>query len=293
MSKLYAIIAAVVASSTVMTSPAWADYVSDREAAVALLRGGKAESAFAAFTKLAETAVSDYQKSDALEQAALCADRLKQFDRALELAKKIPLPAYSKNCQMEILLSNGKRDEVVAKFKDEDFTTWPESIRSQAYYLRGHAHHDAKQGAAAVHDLTQAVEFSTNSNTQGFCLNMIGDSYVNLLKDDAQALVAYRRTYQVGTIYKQCQAAISCSEILKRQQKFSAAVEEFNRLKLADIEAPVWHGRVLASWGEALAAAGKPTEARAKYEAALQLEGLPENVKQACEQALEKLKTKS
>ena len=287
-------IAVIVAMSTlVFFSPLQADYISEREAALVLLKSGQPETAFVAFTKLAETATSDFQKSDALEQAALCADRLKQFDRALELARKIPLPAYSKNCQMEILLNNGKCGEVVAAFQDEDFTTWPESIRGHAYYLRGHAHHDAKNGVPAVHDLTQAVEFITNSNTQGFCLNLIGDSYLNLLQDDEQALQAYRRTYKLGTIYKQCQAAISVAEILKRQRKFATAAEEFSRLQLDPAMAPVWHGNVLVAWAEALAAAGKPQAGLAKCQAALALNGLPSDVRQRCEQAIQKLKAES
>ena len=55
------------------TACASADYIADREAAVKLVEAGKHEEALAAFTKMGAGDVTDFQKSDALEQAAACA----------------------------------------------------------------------------------------------------------------------------------------------------------------------------------------------------------------------------
>ena len=80
-----------------------ADYPSERNEALALVQAGKDAEALVAFTNMAGSASSELQKSDALEQAAGCANRLKQYDRALELAKAIPIPAVSKKCRMTLL----------------------------------------------------------------------------------------------------------------------------------------------------------------------------------------------
>ena len=275
------------------TTAAQADYLSERAAAVKLLKAEKVDEAFAAFSQLAEAAVGDVQKSDALEQAALCADRLQKFDRAWELAREIPKPAHSKNCQMTLLLNHRKWDELIATYKDEDFSKWPESIRGQGYLSRGHAYYYLKNGSPAVQDLSLAVEFITDHNTRGYCLNLVGDAYHDFLKDDEKALAAYRRTYQTGTIYKHCHAAIQIAEILKGQKKYAAALEEFGRLQLDDATAPVWRGKVLLAWGEALFTAGKPAEALLKYDAVMHIEDLPADIKQRCELAIQKAKADS
>lgn len=290
-SKRMAMIALVLAVSG--TAAIRADYLSDRAAAVKLLKSGKTEEAFTAFSQLAKVAVGDVQKSDALEQAALCADRLQKSDSALELARQIPKPAHSKNCQMTLLQNHSQWDELIAKFQDEDLSKWPESIRGQGYLARGHAYYYLKNGAAAVHDMSQAAEFITDNNTRGYCLNLVGDAYHDFLKDDEKALAAYRKTYRTGTIYKHCHAAIQIAEILKKQKKYAAAVEEFGRLQLDDATASVWRGKVLLAWGEALFAAGKTAEALDKYDAVLKLDDLPADVKQRCELAIQKAKTGS
>jgi len=55
-----------------------ADYVADRDAAMKLVWAGKHEEALAAFARMAASAKSDVQKSDALAQAVLCAISLKK-----------------------------------------------------------------------------------------------------------------------------------------------------------------------------------------------------------------------
>ena len=107
----------------------WTDYLADRRAALALVQAGKNDEALTAFTNMAGSAASELQKSDSLEQAAGCANRLKQYDRALDLAKSIPLPAVSKKCRMSLLGENRKYSELIAEFKTEDIDEWPETSR--------------------------------------------------------------------------------------------------------------------------------------------------------------------
>lgn len=270
-----------------------AGYVEERKAGLALVAAGKNEEALAGFIRMAETAGSDLQKSDALQQAALCADRLKQYDRAIELAKQIPLAPQSKTCQMQIMDNARKWQDLVDKFKNEDIDGWPESIKGEAFVRRGFAHFVAKNGEAAAQDLQQAVEFITDLNSKGLCLNQLGDTYRTLLKDDDRAIAAYRRTHTTGNIYKKCQAAISVADILLQKQKYDAAIRELQRIDMDQVSVPYWRGAMLSAFGRALASAGKKVEAIARYREALELKDLPDGSRQECEKALQALQAGS
>lgn len=71
----------VLSTATVLTGR-----IEDRQTAAAFMKAEKHGEAITAFVKLAEAAASDDQKIDALAQAVLCAEGLKQYDRAPELA---------------------------------------------------------------------------------------------------------------------------------------------------------------------------------------------------------------
>src|SRR5690348_9010219 len=108
-------------------SLAWADYVGDRQAAMELVKAGKTEAALAAFVKMSQGTVTAEQKSDALTQAAESASQLKQFDRAMELARQIPIAGVSKACQMHLLTEDHRWQEIVDGFKNEEIENWPDS----------------------------------------------------------------------------------------------------------------------------------------------------------------------
>ena len=74
---------------------AQADYLSDRKAALAQVQAGKDSDALALFVKMAEGPYTDFQKSDALGQAAWCACRLKRNDQAMEPWLDEALATYS------------------------------------------------------------------------------------------------------------------------------------------------------------------------------------------------------
>lgn len=273
-----------------LAASASSDYVIDRKAAVALVAARKYDEALAAFIRMSEYAETDLQKSDALQQAALCADALKQPDRAAELARKIPLAPVSKTCLMQILENGGQWQEIVDKFKDEDFDTWPERLRGDACLRRGYAYQRIKNGAAAASDFNHAAEYITDLNTKGYCLNLLGDTYRFLLQDDDRAVSAYRKTYAAGNIYKHCQAAINIADILRQQKKYAAAVEEFRNVDMEQVMAPFWRGSLLCAQAQALGAAGRKAEAIATCQAALQLKDLPDEARKRCEAALKELK---
>ena len=266
-----------------------ADYLSDRKAAMELVRAGQHEEALSAFLKMADNTASDVQKSDALEQAAMRAQSLKRYDQALELARRIPLAPAAKTVEMRFLSEARKWREILDAFKNEDLDSWPEYVVGEASQLRGNACYQLGDGQGAAADLTRAAEYLTDSNSKGLALNALGDTYAALLKDDLQAVVAYRRVYQTDNVYKRSAAAMSVAAILARQNKLAEALLELETIDLDKVKHPYWRGRMLTTYGSLLAQQGKRAAAIVKYREAVQLQDLPPAQKSAYETALKDL----
>lgn len=268
---------------------ALADYPADRKAALALANSGKTEEAIAAFLKLTEGKVTDFQKSDALEQAVLLALRLNKYDRATELAKQIPMAPVSKLSQMRILMAQRKWQEVLDTFKDEDLSTWPDSVIGEAAWSRGQAALYTKNGEQAVKDLSKAPDYLNETNAKGLALIDLGSAYV-LVKNDDAALAAYRKVYATGNVYKHCQAASNAAAILVRQGKLDEATKELDKIDMKAVDAKnYWVDNLLIAYGGILAKQGKKTEAAAKYNEALSNKELHPSLKNAAVAGLKAL----
>lgn len=267
------------------------DYIVDRKAAMELMKARKYEEALAALTKMANGEVTDFQKSDAMEQAAYCCDRLKRYDQAMETAKEIPLEAVSKTVQMTLMYRNRKWKEVIEQFGNEDINAWPDTVKSKAYRARGGSASRIKDGKLAVADLTKAAEYTMNRNDRGRVLNALGDAYRVLLKDDDKAIETYRRTYTESHGYKQCHAVIAVSGILSDRGKSQEALKELDQIDLDKIKG-YWKAALLGAHGRALAAAGKKTEAIARYKEALQIKGVSGGQAKAYQVAIKELEKK-
>ncbi len=267
-----------------------ADYVTDRDAAMRLVWAGRHEEALAAFTKMAGDAKSDVQKSDALEQAVLCAIAVKKYDEAEELIRQIPLAPVSKTCRMRVLSANRKWQELADTFKDEDIDGWPEDVKGDAFHLRGGAYYSLKDGKNAEADLKRAAEYLYEDNSKGLALNALGDTYQLLLKNDALAIETYRRVYKTAALYKQCQAAISIAGIFRRQGKPDEALRELSTIDMAKVTVPYWRAAMLAAFGDALAGQGKKADAIARYNEALQVPDIHAGQKEAYEKEIRRLR---
>jgi len=248
-------------------------------AAEKLGRDGQQQEAVAAFTSLAAEAKSDFQKSDALEQAAAWAGALKQYDQALELAKQIPLPASSKYCRMKILLESGKHKELIAEFKDENFEEWPESLVGNGYYSRGSAYRAAGNAEAAAKDLERTLG---NIDPDGFfhvrVLNELGGVY-QALKQEDKALEAHRQVVNASAykgIYTFCQSVVTASNMLIRQGKYDEALAEIKKFDPLPASG-TYRTQALEIYGDIFAGQGKKEEALAKYKEALQDKGISKN----------------
>ncbi|MFA7159390.1 MAG: hypothetical protein WC299_08820 [Kiritimatiellia bacterium] len=255
-----------------------ADYVAEREKAVKLMYSGGQSEALTIFTNLAAGASSDFQKSDALELAANCANALRKHDLALELAGQIPMPGVSKQCRMNILLNAGKYADLIAAFKAEDIESWPagESVIARGLYCRGSAYARLKDGAAAEADLKKAAGYHTGDIIiAGGILFALGNNYRDNLKDNARALEAYKMIIDnMKSFYAYNFVLLQAAVILRGQGKHDEALK---LLASADLSRsnPNTLVNFLGEWGETLAGQGKKTEAAAKYNEALAVKEIP------------------
>jgi len=266
-----------------------ADYLSDRKAAMELVKGGTNKAALILFVRMAEGQFTDFQKADALEQAALCANRLKQYDQALELAKRIPLEAVSKKCRMNLLRENGKYTELIAEFKGEDIENWPESVRGDALYSRGTAYYKLKDGKSAEADLKKAVDYIDDEYTMGIAWLTMGHNYRGNLKDDQKALEAYAQVINMMRGgWCSLTAVISSSDILCKQGKFEEALQILGKVDMKK-HAGGNLCLLLSAHAEILAGQGKKAEAIAKLNEAITVKDIPASYKAAYEKRLQAL----
>jgi len=106
--------------------PTVTDHIIAGRAAAELTRARKWDEALAAYLEMAEAEkISDFRKSDALQQAARCAAILRDYERAEELAGQIPIESVAKTAQMQNLAAQRKWTEIVVQFGDEDLSQWP------------------------------------------------------------------------------------------------------------------------------------------------------------------------
>ena len=268
-----------------------ADYLSDRKAALELVKGAKNEEALLLFTKMAEGPYTDFQKSDALEQAAMTAQALKKGDQAMELAKRIPLVPASKTVQMRLMNDTRNWQGIVDAFKNENIEDWPEELIGEASHLRGQAYYQIRDGKATVADLEKAAEYLTDSNSKGLALNMLGDTYASLLKDDARALETYRSVYKNPNIYKAGAAAMGAAGILAKQNKLDEAMSELKTIDMDKVTHPYWRASLLAAYGGILSKQGKKSEAISKYKEAAELKDIPASQKALYEKIIKDFET--
>jgi len=188
---------------------AWAEkFVATENAAEALTKAGKDAEALAAYVDLVEnTPMSDRLKSDVLEKASLCAQRLKDYGKAMQLAEKIPVAPLSMHRQMQLMLEQEQYVALLAAFSQKAMGgrnfhqsfIYPEQedVMADLYYYRALAYIHAGNLAAAEADLRvmndkrQQLAYRSGEAIHDLTWLRLGDFYRTQLKDDDKALEAY------------------------------------------------------------------------------------------------------
>ena len=188
---------------------AWAEeFLAAENAAEALAKAGKDAEALAAYTDLLKNLpMSDRLKSDVLEKASLCAQKLKDYDKAMQLAKEIPVAPLSMHREMQLMLEQEQYDALLAAFTQKAMGgrnfhqsfMYPEQedVMADLYYYRALAYIHASNLEAAEADLKvmsdkrRQLQYRSGEAIHDLTWLRLGDFYRTHLKDDDKALEAY------------------------------------------------------------------------------------------------------
>ena len=132
-----------------------ADFTDDFQNALKLYNEGKNAEACEKFMELVKPAPNTGSKSDTLYYAAMSAIKMQQFEKAEELIGQIQRESSKKLCQMNLMLAQGKLNELVKVFKDEDFTKWADFNIHDGLIARGVAYMRLNQYAEALKEMSK------------------------------------------------------------------------------------------------------------------------------------------
>ncbi|MCB1061807.1 MAG: DUF4838 domain-containing protein, partial [Verrucomicrobiae bacterium] len=259
-------------------APPEPDFLETNRVATDLARKGKHEDALTAFVAIAAGKVTDFQKSAALEQAAISARILKDFERAEKLAEQIPIEAVSKTVHMENLLGQRKAEELIAEFGEEKIESWPFWKTADGYDARGRAFSEVGNGDRAESDLTRALELVTDPADWLNLLMAIGINREKNLKDPTAALDAYRQMVTAkkntgsATYYRGVQSA---ARLMQESGDFDGAIATLKQVDYGKLSG-VWGGTFPLQVADTLLAAGKKEEALTTYQSVANNAQVPE-----------------
>lgn len=249
------------------------NYPSLRRAATALVHAGEHAKALEAFEQLVNEATTPLQRSDALEQAALCAQRLKMNDKAVELAKQIPLVPESTTLQMLLLLDNKQAQQLVDDYQNQTMDDWSREKAGEACFYRGQAYVSLNMTDKAAQDLQFAVDNLPRGKSQSHALVMLGDLNKTKLNNPDKAIELYTQAIELERKRAQWEwlcftAKINCAATLTQQKKFDQALQILTQDDLGDSKGH-WQVAMRCAQGDVHAAKGDLDQARELYQQAL------------------------
>lgn len=180
--------------------------------------------------------------------------------------------------RMKALYQDRKWKELIEQFGADDFSAWPVNMQdnaSEAFHLRGQIYSFLKNGPKAEADLKAALKLAPKIPAIWLTL---ADNYTNNMKDDEQALTAYRQAFAIsgkGNGWQPLTATISIARLLTDQVKTDEALAVLKQYGDMEGMAPVWKIKMLRAYGHVYAAQGKEKESLAKFREALELESKP------------------
>jgi len=172
---------------------------------------------------------------------------------------------------MRELSKNDRWMGLIEEFENEDFSAWPEA--AEAFHMRGVGYLHLKDAPKAERDLKEAVE---RDPEEGFFWYNLAETCHALLKDDARALDAYRKAFELEDNFgwMPAAAAVKAVNILLYQVRNDEALDILRRYRDEDMEKlpPYWRFHILRAYARTYAAQGREAEARVKFRQALIVE---------------------
>ena len=203
---------------------------------------------------------------------------MRDFDKALGLARRIPLKPTSLRTQMRLIYESPRRMEVVERFGKEDIGSWPEKDAGPAFYYLGDTYARMRKGKEAVENLNKALENRSAGYMRGQAALTLAQTYSNVLRDRDKALEAFLQAQKVekgrdrwGWVY--LSSVTSAAAILRDQKKCDEALKMLSRVDVGKMGNSYWKSAMLVAYGRVYAARGDRAKALAKFKDALAVMG--------------------
>jgi hypothetical protein len=267
---------------------ALAGFEAGLRAAGAMCQERKHEEAIRAYVKLGEGRSDPDERYQAISAAAVCARlHLGSEVRALDLCQRIRAQPHVKACRATVYQWATSPREVLKEFRDEDFSTWPESLAAIGYAVRASAHYNMENGPKAARDFLRSFQFA-KSYAKWSALQRLGDTFWRLLDDEILAEACYRKCMSdFGGGWPGLQARVNLGELLVSQKRYDLALQ---CLSGAPGAGGYWKAAMLMGTAKVHIAAGRKSEATAALKQALATAGLYPSQKTECEALLSTLK---
>ncbi len=246
------------------------------------------EEAIAVYENLGENAKNDQDDQYYMFTASeIALKSLKDQEKAFKLAERVKNPER----RAFVLMFLYKPEELVSKYKDVDFMTWPEDIRAEAYKNRGCAYNSLKKYKEALADFEKAFALPGGSlMVRGVAANTAGDIYLSNMNDEAKAEQMYRNALSVtkaGYAWRNG-SLLKLTDILLKNKKNKEALAIYEGIDTKNIEIPYWKIALSRGYSKALAANNEKLKALEQLNIALQTESKPE-VKKQIQNEIDKL----
>ena len=255
-------------SFTFPADPTVTDHLLGTRAADRLMLMRKWDEALAIWLQLAAAdGVTAYQKSDAMRQAASCAVNLKDYARAEELVKQIPIEAVADTTRMQNLAAQQRWSELVTGYGDRSLQDWPFWQIAAGAFIRGQAFYFTKNGPRAEADLALALQYERDPRLVVTIRSLLAQNREDHLHDDSGALELYRQNFMAKKAIggaDEFRSVDRAAAILTKQGRLDDALLLFSVVDY-DKQTGYWLHEMLISKGKTLAAAGRKMEALALY----------------------------
>ena len=246
------------------------------------------EEAIAVYEGLSDKAKDDKEDQQYMIAAVnIARSSMNNQEKALKLAGRVKNPERKAFVMMSLL----KPDELIAKYKDTDFMTWPDDIRAEAYKNRGCAYNSLKKYKDSLADLEKAFAVPGGSHVvKGVAAGTAGDICLANMKDEAKAEEMYLNalsTTKAGYSWRN-DALLKLTDLLLKKKKNQEALALYEGIDTKKIEIPHWKIALSRSYSKVLVANGEKLKALEQLNIALQTESKPE-VKKQIQNEIDKL----
>ncbi len=237
------------------------------------------EEAIAVYENLSDKANDKDDQVYMLAAVNIALVPLNNQEKALKLAGRVKNPER----QAFVMMSLYKPEEIIAKYKDTDFMTWPDDIRAEAYKNRGIAYNSLKRYKEALADFEKAFALPGGSHViKGIAANTAGDIYLLHMKDEGKAEEMYRKALsatKAGYSWRN-KALLTLTDLLLKNKRNQEALSLYEGTDTKKTESPYWKIALANGYSKALAANGEKLKAMEQLNIALQTETKPEEKKQ-------------